>query len=183
MINSKSLKWISGLTITILMACKNSHQTPAIDVVGHIKGDLRILDSIPYGLIKITEKNGGQPDSVYIKKAELWNMVSPFLSEEINQENLSDRYTESSFADATIQSVMITYQAKEKDQPINQVAVYVNPENGRISRIYITGFFDDATWKGKKQLLWAEQKGFTIISTGENDASGTETITEKIIRQ
>ena len=165
------------------MACKNKQQIPAIDVVGHIKGDLRVLDSIPYGLIKITEKNGGQADSVYIKKADLWKLVSPFLSDEIKQENLSDHYTETSFADATIQSVMITYQAKEKDHHINQVAVYVNPENGRINRIYITGFFDDENWKGKKQLMWAEQKGLTIISTKEDDESGTETITEKIIRQ
>jgi hypothetical protein len=183
MTNRGLYKLLLGLGMIIFAACKNNHQLPAIDVAGHIKGDLRKLDSIPYSLLKITEKNSGQPDSVYIKKADLWKLIAPFLSDEIKQENLSDHYTETSFADATIQSVMITYQAKEKDHQINQVAVYVNPENGRINRIYINGFFDDNNWKGKKQLMWAEQKGLTIISTKEDDQSGTETITEKIIWQ
>jgi hypothetical protein len=183
MTNRGLYKWILGLGMIIFMACKNNDQIPAIDVAGHIKGDLRKLDSIPYSLLKITEQNGGQPDSVYIKKADLWKLIDPFLSDEIKQENLSDHYTESSFADATIQSVMITYLAKEKDYQINQVAVYVNPENARINRIYITGFFDDENWKGKRQLMWTEQKGLTIISTKEDDKSGTETITEKIIWQ
>lgn len=182
MIKREIIIWLTGVCLTAT-ACKSNQQTTAIDVVGHIKGDLRLLDSIPYGILKITEKGNQKPDSAYIKKADMWQLVTPFLSDEIRQDNLTDDYTETSFADATIHSVMITYEAKDKEHQINQIAVYVSPESGKINRIYITGFFDNEKWKGKKQLLWTGQKGITIISSREDDQSGSETITERIIWQ
>ena len=165
------------------MGCKSKNETPAIDVIGHIKADLRKLDSTPYSFLKITEKSSGQADSAYIKKSDVWQLITPFLSDEIQQDNLTAQYTESSYADATIQSVMITYQAKEKDAVIHQVAVYINPVNGQISRLHMTGLFDYDKWAGKKQLWWMGQQSFSIISTPVGDSTGSETVTEKIIWQ
>jgi len=161
-------------------ACKYKSRIPAIDVIGYIKADMQVLDSMPYDLLKITEKGNRQADSVYINKSEVWQLLTPFLSDEIRQDNLTEHYTESSYADATIHSVTITYQAKKMDAVIHHVELYVNPLSGKISGLHITALFNDEKWTGKKQLWWIEQKGFSIISTPLDNNPDSETTVEKI---
>jgi hypothetical protein len=184
MIKSRFIIYI--LCLGFLISCKESkkeNKYDAIDVVGYIKGQLNLLDSIPYGLLKITEKNNGIGDSVYLTKKEVRQLIDPFINQNIKKDQLEKEYTESSFADATIESVVITYDAKKKDVPIHQITLYIRPDNGTINKVYINGNFESREWEGKKQLLWLNNKGFTIISSPSNDSSGTETITEKLIWQ
>jgi hypothetical protein len=171
----------------MMLSCgnvKKKNEYPAINVTGYLKGQIKLLDSIPYGLLKVTANDKGKIDSVYITKKDVWNLVDPFLSATIDKEQLETDYTETSFADATIESVVITYDAKDKDAAINQITVYIRPDNGEINQIYITGYFTSGKQIMKKQLLWLHNQGCTIISSSTNESSTlSQTITEKLIWQ
>lgn len=180
-------KFISStlLVLTILSCKENSKDEapPAIDVTGYLKGQLKLLDTVPYAILKITEKVDGKTDSVYLKKNELAEILAPFITDEINQDHLSKNYFEKSFADASTKTVNITYDAENKDASIHQVVIYVNPESGGIRQVYITGFFENKGSILKKQLLWLHDKGFQIISTSEGNADQTVYQIEKILWQ
>jgi hypothetical protein len=167
-------------------ACKMSEKKspyPAIDVLGYLKGQLKTLDSIPYGLLKITEMNGRNPDSTYLNKVSLREHLTPFMIPSISKEQLELKYRETSFADASIGYVVITYQAKDTAEPVSQIDVYVKPENNSIYQIYISGHLSAADTEEKKQLLWTHNKGCVIITGYDNDTAEKSTITEKIIWQ
>ena len=180
-------KGLIYLIIAILLwSCKQkngSSEYPAIDVVGYMKGQLKILDSIPYGILKITEIKDRKADSLYIKKDALYKLLSPFLSSEISQSLLETEYEEKVFADASTKKVNITYDAKNEDAKIHQVVVYMDPLKEEISLLYITGFFENSGGVIKKQLLWNHNKGFQIISVDSRAASDNRSYTEKIIWQ
>ena len=168
------------------VACKNSEKKstyPAIDVVGYLKGQLKTLDSTPYGLLKVTEVPGKNPDSTYLNKVSLREHLTPFMIPSIAKEQLELKYRETSFADASIGYVVITYQAKDRDAPVSQIDVYIKPENNSIYQIYISGDLGSADQEEKKQLLWTHNKGCVIITGYDNDTTEKSTITEKIIWQ
>jgi hypothetical protein len=174
------------LLLIILGACSNSksnNKYPAIDVIGYIKGQIKILDSVPYGILKVTERSGQNPDSTYLDKKAFIEHVSPFLHASIDKERLGKEYTETSFADAGLGYVIITYQALEGNAPIQQVSVYIRPDNGSINQVYITGYINPKNELEKNQLLWMHNKGCTIITIQENNIAEPSSITEKIIWQ
>ena len=180
-------KCIIFLFVCLFIICCGNNQKkneyPAIDVIGYIKGQLKLLDSIPYGILKVTELQGGRTDSVYIKKNELPGILKSFLSESISKTALEINYEEKSFADAGNQMINITYDAKDKEAVINQITIYVNPSDGNIRLLYINGFFESAGRPIKKQLLWTHNKGFQIISSEGSEHKEGNLITEKYIWQ
>jgi len=178
---------ISFLSVLIILgACSNSkskNKYPAIDVIGYIKGQVKILDSVPYGILKVTERTGQKPDSTYLDKKTFIQHVSPFLHTSIDKERLETDYTETSFADASLGYAVITYQAIDGKAPIQQVTIYVRPDNGSINQVYITGYINPKNELEKNQLLWMHNKGCTIITIQENNTKESSSITEKIIWQ
>jgi hypothetical protein len=174
------------IVIFIFSDCKQQEQKneyPAIDVIGYLKGQLKLLDTIPYGILKITEIKDKRADSSYIKKAELNRMLLPFFSEEISKSFLETNYEEKVFADAGSKKVNITYDARNKNATIHHIAVYMDPLTEQISLLYITGFFEESGRIIKKQLLWNHNKGFQIISVTDPTSSESNSFTERIIWQ
>jgi hypothetical protein len=168
-----------------LFSCKESaskNEYPAIDVTGYLKGQLKFIDTVAYGLLKVTEKEGSAPDSVYLNKQQVKALVDPFLSEEISQEHLETNYTETSFADASTSFVTITYKTKKETSTFQQIDVYIEPQSGAIRQLYLTGFIDTPNGLTRKQLLWFHNKGGNIISTPMNNPPGNlPSITERLI--
>jgi hypothetical protein len=180
----KIFTWI--LFLQILTGCKQKtdhEKAPAINVTGYLKGQLKLLDTIPYGILKITETGKGSPDSVYLKKDALAKMIAPFLSSEIDQVNLERNYEEKSFADVSTQSFNITYDTKNKESIIHQVVLYIDPASGNINQVYITGYIKSDNKLIKKQLLWMHNKGFQIISSFGEATNEGESVIEKIYWQ
>lgn len=169
-----------------LGACSNSrnkNKYPAIDVIGYIKGQVKILDSIPYGLLKVTERPGQSPDSTYLNKKEFIEHISPFLLSSIDKKALEEEYEETSFADASIGYVVITYHAISTNAPVEQVVVYIRPDNNSIHQVYITGHINEKKLAEKNQLLWMHNKGCTIITSNSLNPTEASSVTEKIIWQ
>jgi hypothetical protein len=174
-----------AVVFSVLYSCGNGsskNKPPVINIIGYIKRELKLLDSIPYGIIKITEY-GDQRDSVYIKKNLLDSILDPFLRNSINPSDLESFYEEKSFADASTQAVNITYDAKNTEAEIRQIVIYINPSTGSIDQVYITGLFQTNDGIIKKQLLWMHNKGFQIISTDASSASKGISKIEKILWQ
>lgn len=168
-----------------IFGCKESaskNEYPAIDVTGYLKGQLKFIDTVAYGLLKVTEKEGSAPDSVYLNKQQVKALIEPFLSAEISKAQLETNYTETSFADATTSFVTITYKSKDEASVFQQIDVYIEPQSGAIRQVYLTGFFDTPKGIMRKQLLWFHNKGGHIITTPMEISSGNSTtITERLI--
>jgi hypothetical protein len=183
---SKAIYYLILFSSFFIVACsgsKSKNEYPAIDVVGYIKGQMKTLDSVPYGLLKVTERSGKLPDSTYLNKASFRSHVTPFLLPGIEKSQLEASYEETSFADANLGYFVITYQAKKEDQEISQVVVYIRPDNNSIHQIYISGKFNPENEGEKKQLLWMHDKGCTIITSNELNSGSETPVTEKLIWQ
>lgn len=173
---------VFAVWIVFAFACKESstkNQYPAIDVTGYLSGQLNLIDTVPYSLLKVTEKEGLTPDSMYLTKERARAMIAPFLSKEITQSQLEKNYIETSFADASTASVTISYKAKEEAAVIQQIDVYFDPPTGAIRQLYLTGFYNTETGLTKKQLLWFHNKGGQIINTPMQ--GNGQTIRERLI--
>jgi hypothetical protein len=183
---TKSLSYILFIAAIFICSCsgsKSKNQYPAIDVTGYIKGQIKTLDSVPYGLLKVTERYGQLPDSTYLNKATFIGHIMPFLLPSIEKSQLEEAYEETSFADASIGYVVITYQAKKEDEAVRQIVVYIRPDNNSIHQVYISGNLNPKNQQEKKQILWMHNRGCTIITGNDDDTTSTSTVTEKLIWQ
>jgi hypothetical protein len=172
--------WIIGFSC---QDKKKNEVYPAIDVIGYLKGQLKTLDSVPYGLLKITELGGQKPDSVYLTKQQFISHVTPFLHPSIDKAHLESDYDETSFADAGLGYIIITYQSKGAQNPIDQIVLYIKPEQQTIHQVYITGHLNPDKENEKKQLLWMHDKGCTIFTTRDHQTEASTGLTERIIWQ
>jgi hypothetical protein len=167
-------------------SCKQSSKTKQkdyIDVAGFLKGQLRYLDTVPHGYIKVNDSDTTKPDTVYLTLQQVKELALDFIVPELEIEEFEQRFLETSFADATIQSITITYQSVSKKNTVERVDIYVNPQNGTINRLYMVRVVAMNGKPARKQLLWNYNQGFSIITTLPGAGDADSTTTEHIIWQ
>ncbi len=115
-------------------------------------------------------------DSVIIKLEEIDAYAKEFLEPVIDTANLINSYTESKFLDRTIDAFTFTYERSvtAKDTiPILHWDVYVEPETGKVKRVYIV-----KKTAGNKtlQLTWLHDQLFktTVLITNADGTSSIE---------
>jgi len=162
---------------------KKDKQQEFIDIASYLKGQLKYIDSVPHGYLKINVRDSLQPDSVYLTLQQVKDLAAGFLVPELELKKFSKRFEETSFADATLQSITVTYTSVNKNNSVERVDVYVNPQNGEIARVYLVQNTIAGDNPVKKQLLWTHNKGFTIITTHSGNGQTDSTITEQVIWQ
>ncbi|HMO33498.1 MAG TPA: hypothetical protein PKE63_05810 [Lacibacter sp.] len=169
------------LAIGLAWSCggKNKKATNNfIDVAGYLKGQLAYLDTVPHGFLRITGKDGIQTDSSYLKKEDVQQLAAVFIIPQLEKKQLEQDFEETVFADATLQTITITYQPINGNNPVRRIDLYIRPENGQISQLYLVKEEEAES----RQLLWRHNEGFTTITT-RNMGVNSQTITEKIIWQ
>ncbi len=171
--------------IFLLMSCKNQKKENEkfINAFAYLKGQLRHLDTVPYGILKIKQIDSVVSDSVYIDVKEVRKMTAPFLALETDEDYFNENFTQSVFGDATIGTITISYQAKKNKEPVERIDVYANPLDGEIKQIYLLKRDDPSGNIGKQQLLWTHNKGFSIFESASNQNSQASNIVYKVILQ
>jgi len=177
----KIARWM--VLASLLFSCQNkdNQQTKTVEttkdsslffpVSSYLKGQMHELDSLPITPLYIsTIKN--KIDSVWLKKDSLKLLLAPFFADEINDTNLKNYFTETKFKDLSINKITFTYTASQKLPDSIQIRhwdVYVNPETGTVSKIYIVRIFTKNNRKILQQLTWNSNKSAKIVSIS-NDA-------------
>lgn len=159
---------------------KNKPQT-YIDIAAYLKGQMAYLDTVPFALLRLTQKDSATFDSAFIAKADLQKVVNSFIVPELEKKKFEESFAETSFGDATINTITITYNAIDSINPLQRIDVYVNPENNQIRQVYLVRKYEKADSSFVQQLLWKHNKNCTIITSISLKNQPDKTITEKII--
>ncbi len=146
-------------------------------VTSYIKGQLHEIDSLPVTPLRIITA-GEKSDSFWIKREELKLYLQPFISNEINETNLTALFKESKFNDLTLNAITFSYDPA-KSLPdsllLQHWDVYVNPETNKVSKIYIVKKIANKKENTIQQFTWVADKWAKIV-TIKNSQEGAKPI-------
>lgn len=153
-------------------------------VTSFIKGQLLTLDSLLVTPLH-TITTGSRTDSIWIKKNQLASLLNTFLSPEIKETNLTSYFKETSFKDQTINAITFTYDpfiALPDSISLRHWDIYIDPESGKISKIYLVKQVKEKGVITTQQLTWKTDK-WASINTLLNKPGANDTLlkTEKFI--
>jgi hypothetical protein len=179
--------FLAAVSVTVMLtfnSCKNQKKEPRdyIDVSSYLKGQLKFIDSVPFAFLKVVVKQDSIfTDSQFISKEQLRAIIQPFLVKELEKKNFEKNFKETSFADATIETVTITYESENDQLPVSRVDIYVNPEKERISQLYLVRHESNGDSVLTQQLLWKHNKSFVLITARGKKNEPENIVTEKVI--
>lgn len=174
------------LTIAVLgilfSACKNEKKEHKnyIDVSGYLRGQLAYFDTVPFGFVRVKLMDSIATDTQYLRKEDVAKIVKPFLTGSLKKDAFEDRYSESTFADATIGKITITYTAQKSDEPVQRIVVYVTPGKEVIEKVYLTRAETNGDSTLTQQLLWKHNQSLMLITSVTKKDQTETTVTEKI---
>jgi hypothetical protein len=171
-------------SLLVLHSCRSKtaeKKEPFIDISAYLKGQLAEMDTIPYGFLKIDETDSLPKDSVYLTKKEFTAITQSFLTTDIEPDRFQQDFTETSFADAGLQTVTITYSNINDKNPVQRADIYINPATGEITQLYLVKNVVTTDSSFTQQLVW-KHKQYLLLITSRLKANGEEvTKREKII--
>ncbi len=169
--NSSSNKALPAATQVEIEEVKKDSFFP---VTSFIKGQLLLLDSLqvtPLHTITINNK----VDSIWIKKDELPSLLSSFTLPVIKETNLINYFKETSFKDQTLNAITFTYdpiKALPDSIPLRHWDVYINPETGKVTTVYLVKQFKENEKIITQQFTWKTDKWAMIVTlTNKPDGS------------
>ena len=182
------------LLVVLLSNCKSrkpsEFKSPVIKhaefipVTQFFLGELFLIDSLPVTPLRLIVENG-KTDSQWLKKSEIKNLASEFLTPVIDSQHLYPYFKESSFLDQTINFYTFTYEAKNKlpeDMTLTRWDVYVDPKNKNISRVYLVKNLHTTNGKSiTEQLTWKAGTSFKINYISELQNGKVNVKEEEII--
>lgn len=167
-----------------LAASAEDTLTNYFPVTNYLRGQLaEIRDSYVTPLKYII--NGDKKDSVWIKPEDLENSFAPFFQPVIDTANMAAHFKESKFNDQSVNAFTFTYDPAGKLPDSIQLRhwdVYVNPETGRVRRVYLVkqispGTQQQLTWEAEEK--WCKILDITTSADGKLSVSGEQKITWK----
>jgi hypothetical protein len=133
-------------------------------VTSFLKGQMIVLDSLPVTPLHTITMNN-KTDSVWIKKGVLSSSLSVFLTPEIKENNLTEYFRETSFNDQTLDAITFTYDPVKKlpdSISLRHWDIYIDPETGKILKVYIVKEFKEKEKTIMQQLTWKTNSSAAI---------------------
>lgn len=159
------------LLCLFVFACKNKNekQEQYIQVVDYLKGSLRELKSDSLEIVRSIQIDTLPENTSAADYSSIVADIQPFLSDEISPGNFEKHFKETSFVDASTNSITFSYQSHDENSSIKQVDVHILPATESIQYLYITrnGKAGDTTFVQK--LLWKNGRHYTVITEYHSD--------------
>jgi hypothetical protein len=158
---------------------KVSDTTNIFPVTSFLKGQLNMLDTLPFTPLKIISENG-KTDSTWLKRPDIRKNASPFLTPVIDSATMMALFSEKSFLDQTINAYTFSYDPKVQlpdSIKLTHWDVYMNPQTNSIQRIYMVKQNADTT----TQLTWVINKWYSIRTIIAQPNSKAKIKEEKMI--
>ena len=146
----------------------------------YVKGEIRIVDSMPIGIMKKIIKANSR-DSSFIERPEFHALASEFTASALDKPNLEAKYTEHSFLDETTGYYTFTYEPLEADAPYQRIDVLVKPGSStdKVSSIYLQRSSIQNDTFINERLYWKANTSFTI--TKEKKYKDQNPVVEQIM--
>ena len=162
----------------------DSKQAPAsfFPVTSYIKGQMLILDSMPVTPLLITTVKG-KSDSAWLTKEKLKLFLQPFLNPVIGETNLMGFFKETRFNDQTLHAITFTYDPPGKlpdSMSIRHWDVYVDPDKGIVTKVYIVKQLKERDQQLTRQLTWQTDKYAKITTLRNKQDGGLELLKEEL---
>ena len=151
-------------------------------VTSFIRGQIMVLDSLPITPLKITTVQQ-KSDSAWLAKKEVQPLLQPFISPVIAETNLTSYFKETKFNDQTLNAITFTYDPIGNPPDSIQLRhwdVYVDPEKGIVTKVYIVKNIRENNQSYTQQLTWQTGK-MAKISTILNKPGGDMQLIKEVV--
>jgi hypothetical protein len=129
----------------------------------YVKGEIKLVDSLPVGIMKKIIK-GASRDSSFIERPEFHILARDFTHSTLDKSSLETKYTEHSFMDETTGYYTFTYEPIATDAPYQRIDVLVKPGASfdKVSSIYLqrSSILNDTAIN--ERFYWKANTSFTI---------------------
>jgi len=149
-------------------------------IAEYVKGEIRIVDSLPVGIMKKFKK-GSRMDSSFIERPEFHTLAGAFTDTNLGKSNLEANYKESSFMDQSTGYYTFTYQPITPSAPYNRIDVLVKPgaNSDKVSTIYMEKSSVQQDTTINERLFWKANTSFSI--TREKKFKEQNPVVEQLI--
>ena len=152
-------------------------------VISFLKGQLRIIDSLPTTPLKLVISHG-KTDSIWLKRDEVRSDAAPFLTPQIDSVSMSSFFSEKSFLDQTINAFTFSYDPKAvlpDSLHLTHWDVYINPQTGEIQRVYLVKETVEDNKNITTQLTWVTDGWYSIRTITQKPGTEPDIKEEKMI--
>ena len=165
-------------------ASETTKETPVeksyFPISEYVKGEIRIVDSLPVGIMKKFKK-GSRMDSSFIERPEFHTLAGAFANADLDESNLEANYKEHSFLDQSTGYFTFTYEPITPSASYHRIDVLVKPgaNSDKVSSIYMEKSSVQQDTTINERYFWKANTSFTI--TREKKFKEQNPVVEQLI--
>lgn len=162
------------IPVFLLLACGDKKDEGTVDnsaflpVASILRGQIKDVDTSLYNIMKIETKND-VPETTYIKREDFKKYAADFLAlPDLTQKKWKGDYDEANFYDATLESFIHSYTAKDEDLETRKQEVLTNQSpDGQlhIKTIMAETYEEEKGVTIRKNMIWHVDRRFQILTT------------------
>ena len=175
----------------VLCNCRNNTTVPsgtkedtivkAFYPVGNfIRSQLIYLDSVPLAILKYTTINHVTDTSIAEKK-DFKAVAAAFMTPDISSPEIVPQYEETSFIDATLGTITLTYAPRNEKAVIRKADILLKQENTAAKTIYIEKCFTGADSTVTQKMLWTANRNCQIITLVQKEGQPEDIMLERYV--
>ncbi|MCC6287618.1 MAG: hypothetical protein IT249_07010 [Chitinophagaceae bacterium] len=179
-------------SIFVLLSCKNkggastdqqdqdTTQKEFYPISSFMQAQIKQLDSLPLAVMKYTTIDS-KTDTSIIDKKDFAAIAAYFTTPDITAAGIKNQFEETSFIDASIGTISLTYLAKNDTIPLRKADVLLNQENSRVRTIYIEK--KGVAGEGNKiqKILWTADRNCQVTTIEQATGSPEKVIIERYV--
>ncbi|HRO45621.1 hypothetical protein [Agriterribacter sp.] len=143
---------------------KEDNTVEAFYPIGNfIRSQLIYIDSMPLAVLKYTTINHVTDTSIVDKK-NFKAIAATFMTPDIGSPELKPQYEETSFIDATLGTITLTYAPNNEKAVIRKADILLKQENTGVKTIYIEKSFPGIDSTVTQKMLWTANRGCQITT-------------------
>ena len=145
-----------------------------------INSQLIYIDSMPLAVLKYTTINHVTDTSIVDKK-DFKDIAAIFMTPDISSPELKPQYEETSFIDATLGTITLTYTARNEKAVIRKTDILLNQENTRVKTIYIEKNLPGTDSTITRKMLWTANRNCQITTLVQKKEQPEAIILERYV--
>lgn len=138
------------------------------------------IDSMPLAVLKYTTINHVTDTSV-VEKKDFKAIAATFITPDIGSPELKPQYDETSFIDATLGTMTLTYIAKNETAVIRKADILLKQENTGVKNIYIEKMIPGTDSTITKKMLWTANRNCQVTTLVQKKDQSEVVILERYV--
>ncbi|MDB5253185.1 MAG: hypothetical protein JWP27_2354 [Flaviaesturariibacter sp.] len=167
------------LILTLLVCCKSKkaeEPSGSFPVLSFIQSQVAQVDTSLYNITKVVTVDSTS-DTSYLRREDFRKAAQDFLSlPDIASKKMRNGYTEERTYDQLLEMAVLTYTARDDDQPVRKEQVFIQPGNGdpdQVKKLIIDVEDGAGATAVRKNLIWNVGGSFQVV-TGTTGPDGRE---------